>query len=336
MNKTGETSFYFRELEVVLDEGVFVPNGVLNQLRRDALAELEENMLQKYFRNLENKAEENLTKKSKKTAENEIAYIAACETMAQVDKCLESKKLSTIYVDSQMFDMKNYVSELKVCIDKIHQAGKSVALRLPAIFREHTALFFKSIIDDLKNLPLDGLIVRNYEEVHFLSTSCPQLPLIADYNLYTYNDWSKDSFEKLGVSYTTMPLELNQREIRGRANGNTEILIYGHYPLMFTANCVHKNTYVCDKKPGVLFLQDRYHVLFPVKNFCNACYNVIYNSVPTCLFKEQKNLMDMGLQRMRLEFTIEGAEETRNILQLLEGKGKEIEYTNGHYKRGVE
>ena len=45
-----------------------------------------------------------------------------------------SKKLSTIYVDSQIFGHKNFVAELSDCIDKIHKAGKSVALRLAAIF----------------------------------------------------------------------------------------------------------------------------------------------------------------------------------------------------------
>lgn len=336
MNKTGETSFYFTDLEVHLDEGVFVPNGVLNQLRRDALADLEEKMLQKHFRNTGVRAEENLKKTTKATRNGEKIYIAGCETMEQVDKCLLSKKLSTIYVDSQIFGQKNFVLELSDCIDKIHKAGKNVALRLPVIFRKHTSEFFASIAGEVQNLPLDGMVVRNYEEIHFVSTYFPHITMIADFNLYTYNDFAKDSYENIGVSYTTIPLELNQKEIRGRENGNSEMVIYGHYPLMVTANCVHKNTTNCDKNLGILYLKDRYNVLFPVKNFCNACYNVIYNSVPTCLFGEQDKLMDMNIHRMRLDFTIERGDEITNVLARLEGHGKEIEGTKGHYKRGVE
>ena len=41
MNKTGESPFYFEHLEISMDSDVFVPNGVLNQIRRDALDELE-------------------------------------------------------------------------------------------------------------------------------------------------------------------------------------------------------------------------------------------------------------------------------------------------------
>ena len=95
-------------------------------------------------------------------------------------------------------------------------------------------------------------------------------------------------------------------------------------------------TSVCDKMPGITYLKDRYNVLFPVKNFCNACYNVIYNSVPTCLFGEQDKLMSMNIYRMRLDFTVERGDEISNVLQLLEGYGREIDYTKGHYKRGVE
>lgn len=267
---------------------------------------------------------------------NGINYIVSCETMEQVDKCLRNKKLSTVYVDSHIFGQNDFVSELSNCIEKIHKAQKMVFLRLPVIFRKHTAVFFESIVAELKKMPLDGMVVRNYEEVHFVSTNFPQIMMVADYNLYTYNDVAKASFEESDVTITTIPLELNQKEIRGRDNHNSEMVIYGYYPLMVTANCVHKNTLSCDKKSGVHYLKDRYNVLFPVKNFCGSCYNVIYNSIPTCLFEEQDKLYSMDVCRMRLELTIEKGDEITNVLDSLEGRGKEIESTKGHYKRGVE
>jgi putative protease len=73
-----------------------------------------------------------------------------------------------------------------------------------------------------------------------------------------------------------------------------------------------------------------------VKNFCNECYNVVYNSVPTCLFGEVAKLSDMNIKRMRLEFTVEQGKEIDHVLQMLEGEPKNIECTKGHYKRGVE
>lgn len=336
MNKTGETNFCFTELEVHLDDGVFVPNGVLNQLRRDALANLEQELLHKYFRTINIGAEESMQEVLQDATECVGNTIAACETMVQVDKCLERDFLSTIYVDSQMFDKNCFIEELESCIEKVHKAEKSIYLRLPVIFRVHTADFYAAIAKDLEKLPLDGFVVRNYEEIHFVFTNYPHSTIVADHNLYTYNDVAKREFERLGITYTTIPLELNQKELKRRENTNSEMVIYGYYPLMTTAGCVHKNTLGCDKKPGITYLKDRYNVRFPVKNFCRECYNVIYNSVPTMLFSEIDRLRDMNIKRLRLDFTIETADEVVNVLDIFEGKGREIDYTKGHYKRGVE
>ena len=105
---------------------------------------------------------------------------------------------------------------------------------------------------------------------------------------------------------------------------------------MVSAGCVHKNAVNCDKRSQVTYLKDRYNVLFPIRNYCNDCYNIVYNSVPTLLFGELERLKTYGITHFRLQFTLESAKETENILQLLQGKGQEIEYTKGHYKRGVE
>ena len=221
-------------------------------------------------------------------------------------------------------------------IETAHQYGKQIYLRMPVIFRGHTAKKFYEIKEQLKTIGLDGVVVRNYEELSFVKEEWDNLPVVIDHNLYTYNDYAKQAFSQYDVQRDTVPLELNQKEIRRRDNCNSEMVVYGYYPLMNTAGCVHKNTKQCDKNPGITYLKDRYQVLFPVKNYCQDCYNVIFNSVPVLLFGEQNKLISSGISYFRLDFSIEKAKEVENILNLLDGKGQKIEYTNGHYKRGVE
>ena len=142
---------------------------------------------------------------------------------------------------------------------------------------------------------------------------------------------------EFNVQRDTVPLELNQKEIRRRDNENSEMVVYGYYPLMTTAGCVHKNTKACDKKTQITYLKDRYNVLFPVKNYCKDCYNIIYNSLPVMLFSEIDRLQGMEIQHFRIDFTIESEKEVANVLNLYQGrKHSTFEYTNGHYKRGVE
>lgn len=339
MNKTGESSFYFENLDIHMDGDVFVPNGVLNQLRRDALASLEEEMLLQFRR--EEKDVSELSVSNVKSVDlvdkNDTKTICSCETKEQLDVILKHQCVTTIYVDAQMYHRKTFVENLKQDVTRIHSSEKKVFLRLPVIFREKTSEFYQSIVSELKNANLDGFVVRNYEEMQFVKEYFADADIVVDHNLYTYNDCAKDAFQTYDIIRDTMPLELNQKEIRKRNNTNSEMVVYGYYPLMTSAGCVHKNTINCDKQSQITYLKDRYNVLFPVKNYCNDCYNVIYNSVPVLLFDEIHRLKENGVLYYRLDFSIENAKEVENVLCLYEtGKGQAFDYTNGHYKRGVE
>ena len=93
-------------------------------------------------------------------------------------------------------------------------------------------------------------------------------------------------------------------------------------------------------------IKDRYGKQFLVRNCCNDCYNLIYNCTPLCLFSQQKELKELGFASYRLSFTRESAKQIQQILSLYEQsflENKDIDmknyledYTNGHFKRGVE
>lgn len=334
MYKTGESSFYFETLEICMDEDVFVPNGVLNQIRRAGLQRLEEQMLLKFERTM--LPVEEVKPEAEPPVHTSEKIICTCETREQWNVVVERAFVTDIYVDTQMYAYDTLIEELRADIELAHEKQKGLYLRFPVIFREHTAKKFRDMTSQLLELPLDGVVVRNYEELSFAKEELSKFPIVIDHNLYTYNNYAKYMFGKLGVIRDTVPLELNQKEIRHRDNKNSEMVVYGYYPLMNTAGCVHKNTKTCDKKSVITYLKDRYQVLFPVKNYCKDCYNIIYNSVPVLLFAEKERLHAYGIRHLRFDFSIEKKKEVENILNLYEGFGEKIEYTNGHYKRGVE
>lgn len=336
MYKTGESPFYFENLEIYMEEDVFVPNGVLNQLRRDALAKLEEEMLAEFLRKNENRESFEEASGENFYEEDTEKIICSCETREQLEAILSRDFVTTIYVDVQMYEKSDFFHKLQKDIELVHHVEKEILLRLPAIFRNHTSVFYTENAPKLSNIGLDGVVVRNYEELFFVKEKLPQMNVVIDHNMYTYNNYAKRGFAGYGILRDTVPLELNQKEIRHRDNRSSEMVIYGHYPLMTSAGCVHKNTISCDKKSGITYLKDRYQVLFPVKNYCSDCYNMMYNSVPVLLFTEQNKLKNNGIHHFRMDFTIETAKETANVLDLYEGKGREIDYTNGHFRRGVE
>lgn len=195
----------------------------------------------------------------------------------------------------------------------------------------------------------EGFLVRNLEELGYLSKLGLQEKIITDYSVYTFNNHAKNMLDEWGVMRTTVPLELNGKEIHARDNGKSEMIIYGHYPMMISAQCIKKTCGKCDKKSSFVKVKDRYGKYFPTKTFCDFCYSVIYNSVPTGLLEEAQQILEEGFESLRLNFTCETKEEVKNLLDVFVGayglKNKNVkkknpkempEFTKGHFKRGVE
>ncbi len=67
----------------------------------------------------------------------------------------------------------------------------------------------------------------------------------------------------------------------------------------------------CDGKESITRLKDRYQKTFYVKNYCDTCYNIIYNTAPLVLLEQIGEIEEMGIHEIRLHFTIEDTEETK-------------------------
>ena len=337
LNKTGESDYYFESLELEMDDNIFIPNGALNQLRREAFEQLSQKLLEKFVRTNNRDPKEVFCPKNKDDAGREVTFSASTENRQLLPILCENDKIRRIYIDSNAYFRKSLSEEWKQDLRMVENAGKEAYFMLPHIFRKETSQYYSSLIEELRAFPPTGFVVRNYEELYWVRANFSDTKIITDYNLYTFNDLAQDELKKQGVSLTTMSYELNKKEIENRYNADTEMVIYGYYPLMISAQCVHKNTKGCDKTKTICYLKDRYQAQFPAKNHCNECYNVVYNSLPVCLLGNQEQLNKAGVKNFRLSFTTESKEEAKKILEAVDDFDREmIAYTNGHYKRGVE
>ena len=176
---------------------------------------------------------------------------------------------------------------------------------------------------------------------------------VMDHSMYTWNDESIHFWKNQKVLRNTVPLELNEKELRHRENTGSEMVVYGRLPLMHSAQCVRKNTSGCNHKEDWLVLKDRYDKDFPVVCYCNPwkmgntkqadpCYNIIYNSLPYGLLREADKVKALGVSAVRLSFTIENGKEVRQVaddfIAAYHGGrvSHEYEFTKGHFKRGAE
>jgi putative protease len=84
----------------------------------------------------------------------------------------------------------------------------------------------------------------------------------------------------------------------------------------------------------------------PVTMNCRSCYNVIWNAHPTSLHNKLDEITrDNIFDSYRIDFTVEDGKRTAVIFDFynrrLEGRGyqdvfEKIQFTTGHFKRGVE
>ena len=344
INKTGDTDFEFSHIKAQIGENVFVPNGALNKLRRDAISGLCDKLLKKYYRNDARYADiSSMCELPEHVVKSDAAHedgavnakdytaICSCMTRAQLDTLISYDCFDVFYLDFDMYDRNTLIQQFADDVKCLTKRNKKVYLMLPTILRADSSDYFVSIAKELDNVSFEGFVVKNYEELYLTENLFTGKKVILDHNMYTFNDVSKSAFFEHGVSGDTVPLELNSKEIMHRNNIGSQMIVYGYYPLMTTANCVHKNTKGCDKKQKLIYLKDRYNKSFAVCNNCKECYNTIYNSLPTMLTKNIGKLKEAGIRSFRYSFTIETPKQIKAVMD-----DKVAEYTNGHYKRGVE
>lgn len=344
INKTGDTDFEFSHIKAQIGENVFVPNGALNKLRRDAISGLCDKLLKKYYRDDARYADiSSMCELPEHVVKSDAAHedgavnakdyttICSCMTRAQLDTLIGYECFDVFYLDFDMYDRKTLIQQFADDVQSLTKRNKKVYLMLPTILRADSSDYFVSIAKELDKVSFEGFVVKNYEELYLTENLFTGKKVILDHNMYTFNDVSKSAFFEHGVSGDTVPLELNSREIMHRNNIGSQMIVYGYYPLMTTANCVHKNTKGCDKKQKIIYLKDRYNKSFAVCNNCKECYNTIYNSLPTMLTKNIGKLKEAGIRSFRYSFTIETPKQIKAVMD-----DKVAEYTNGHYKRGVE
>ena len=220
--------------------------------------------------------------------------------------------------------------------------SRTFMLLFPYVLRSSSEERLKKLLE--RERP-ERILIRNIEELGFLKDMGYKGEIHADSCLYSFNKESVKVLKELGIRECTCPEELNIFELKERGFSDSVLKIYGRTPLMVSAQCTKKTVSgKCDNIPGGFFseIRDRKKAVFPVRAECGCCYNVIYNSVPLMLIKEKEELRKSGLSTVRMDFTVERAEEAADITEcFIRGRDETLNklikgYTKGHFRKGVE
>ncbi|NTV78629.1 MAG: U32 family peptidase, partial [Clostridiales bacterium] len=320
--KTGDSDFVIDQIDIEIIGNVFLPVKAINEVRRSALAQLKEVILEKYRRKApESKTEAcigigNHDKPNHKERQNsdrlkspKLAVLVS--TYEQLKSIVKIEHIDRIYLESDLF-LKEH-ENLNGILDQYSDKAQFI-VALPYVLRSEYQPKLQKLVSKLNLLSaVKGFLIRNMETIGWLNDIQYNGIKILDYNIYIFNSYAKEYWTNHGYEVTTS-YELNSRQMDLLTDETSQMLLYGRIPLMVTANCIRKTKGQCKTEGNnILYLEDRMKKKFPVLMQCNFCYNVIYNSLPVSLHNYIDEIEKKGPGYVNLNFTTENDKEVYEI-----------------------
>ena len=308
ITKLGNTPYYCDEIDVKIDDGLFVAASSLNALRRDATEQLDEKrskiVLKEFSKPLIENSENLMGKKE---------FIARFANVDQIPQNLDG--INTIILpyecDMPRFDGVKVVAELPRYIGK-----ESVVIERLAT---------------LKSQGIDTVFCGNLSTLALAKGL--EFSVIGSWGLNANNSQTVNTLNKIGVDSLMLSAEISIKEI-GKINASIPlgVFAYGRLPLMLTRNCPIKNGKTCVECDKRGTLRDRKDIEFPV--MCRAGYSEMLNSTPLYMGDRLDEIPDVDY--LLLYFTTESKSEASEIIASYNKKAKPTgEYTRNLYYRDL-
>ena len=280
--KTGNTPFIINDLNIYIDDNIFIPIGLLNDLRRkvlDKLKTLRENKRVKYIE----KEYSFSVKENIKT----MGISVLARTKEQIKALKELNVENIIVINKDLME-------------------NNLIYRVPRDNSNHNYQYKKLLVTDYASLDK----YQNHRSDYFLNiTNHYSLDYITNYaNLVTLSvECNINDIKDIMNSYEDLP--------------NVEVFIYGNIELMLMKYCplnkiVNKEKVckVCQNN-NKYYLKDRNNKFYRLENNRETHSTSILNCNKTDLICDIRKLKEMGITNFRIELLDENYEETKELIE---------------------
>ena len=333
ISKTNNTPFQFTNIEIDLEDGLYIPGiSNINELRRQALAQYEEKLIQSFRRKSNVLKLDNLTNSSQPS--NKKISILLNVLNNNLDYTLLNG-VNKIYIPFKYFVLKDYATTL----ENITKAFDTY-IYMPTIIRNnYNKLINNKLSEVLNSYTIKGFVVSNIGNLELLRNYKDNYEFICN---YTFNIFNNLTINELPYDVVTLSPELNKADLLAfSSNTNCELIVYGRTPLMNSNYCLLGKTNKCYNSCDQLcfrtsshkyYLKDRLGFLFRILPDNIDTVTTIYNSKITSI--EHK---DINVASIRIDILDECIDEINNIIDIV-CSGKKVEgtnFTNGHFNRVI-
>lgn len=304
-SKLGSTPYAIEEVDIKMNEKLFIPISQINKLRRRAIERLNSKRVKR--NRLASEIPRLLSKqmKVKKRRKKINAMVSSIEQL----KAVLSFDIDRIYYD----DLKT--------LETAREIHQEVIPSLPRITHQSFYKKYGAFLKTFKQLE-----VANVGQIGYFS----EQSMLGKYSLNCFNSRDIAFFETYALKKCTLSPELPLDEIKligQREALPVETIIYGYLPMMITRYNFIKES----KEP--LFLKNGYDEKFPLKERLGEFVEIYYHQPIFMIDQIDKIESD----EVRLNFTFESPAQVKQVLRALFNKEKleSIDFTRGHFYKGV-
>ena len=272
-NKTLNTCFEFNKIDIDLDDNLFIPTSIINEIRRQAINRIEEKILDSFKRKIDLKIENNFTNKESSIQKKALLL----NTLNLSYDYSNLKHFDKIYIPLKYFADKNYTEILKVLENK-----SNLYIYMPVVVKDRYLSTIETLVKNtINNFKIKGAVVSEMSSVHLFEN----MEIIANYNFNIFNTYTAFELNKLGFTTITLSPELSPDELSNIKANNKEVIVYGKIPLMTMNYCLLGKSNRCYKdckhlclEKNDYYLNDRYNFKFRVIPDNIQTLTIFYNS----------------------------------------------------------
>ena len=353
IKKTGDTPFEFEEINISMDNDIFIPSiKELNEIRRMALLKLENMIIAKVKRisqfseddldGIYTKYQNSSLNKMKIVEEprkNIAIYLNVIQPEFDYSK-LSKKYISSVYIPLRFFMRKEYAEALETITSNF-----KTYIYMPAIIKANYKNVIKHGLEDfIDKFNISGFVVSSLGDFVLLEKYKKKYEFIGNFSLNSFNVNTINIYHNLGIKRVTLSPELNLHDIENIVsieNGHMplELIVYGNMPIMKMNYCLlgvsNKCYPTCKMRcstSNTYYLRDRLGFQFRILPDNVQTVTTIFNSKTTCITH-----IDTGINSLRIDLLDETIDEINSIAEAA-FKGNKLEgkqYTYGNLNRDV-
>ncbi|WP_037371017.1 DUF3656 domain-containing protein [Selenomonas sp. AE3005] len=359
VDRLGTSVYELQELTTDIQGAVMVPMSEINEARRQAVEELDNQRLAHYPLRVQG-LKPFKSEPCPQTATMPKLFVAV-DTLAKMQAAIAGG------ADGIIFGGESYEHEAITVMDyekAWHLAQKAnvrLDFNLPRIMKDDAQPFFEKILTAAKKFPPAAVHVHNIAQAALVKR-LTDFAVHADYSLIAYNKSTLSFFKDYGMASATLSPELKWQQMEGLAKHSPlplSAIVHGRLELMVSEYCVTGSflgnvdkgacSHPCTQ--GRYALKDRKEAVFPLR-MDQFCHMHVLNSKTLSMLPHAMKFKAAGVDTLQIEAKAMTEKEITAIVRayvqamklpadldevqeaaLKTQEGSDI--TRGHYFRGV-